>query len=189
MLKYIQIKEYGLDLKVVFLKDYLETIYTSLHDFLFNFYKEFSKEIFYSLNNIKSSNYTSSKEVLFGLLINITKEYKNIAKNSSNNDIDKLKNEINKYFSDYREITLKYLYNIDVNELIQNYIPSNEFWNIYNESLIEIKYAFESNKDYKSFLQYPEELDYIIYTLKSFKDEIKEISEVINNYSKKSNSI
>ena len=117
--------------------------------------------------------------------MNIKKEYKNIGESSSNNDIDKHKNEINKYFSDYREITLKYLHNIDVNELIQNYIPSNQFWNIYNESLNEIKNAFESNKDYKFFLQYPEELDYIIYTLKYFKDEIKEISEVINNYSKK----
>ena len=185
LLKYLEGKELNFDFLVKFLERYLETIYTSLHSFLFNFYKEFSKEIFYSLNNIKSSNYTSSKEVLFGILMNIKKEYKNIGESSSNNDIDKHKNEINKYFSDYREITLKYLHNIDVNELIQNYIPSNQFWNIYNESLNEIKNAFESNKDYESFLQYPEELDYIIYTLKYFKDEIKEISEVINNYSKK----
>ena len=185
LLNYLKLEELGLDLKVRFLKQYLEPIYTSLHNCLFNFYKEFSKEVFYTLNNIESDNYTSSKEILFEIIINITNEYKNIVKSSSNDVIDKHKKEIDKYLIYYRETTLKYLYNIKVNELIQNYKPSNEFWNTFNGSLNEIRNSFESNKNYDRFLQYPEELDCIIQTLILFKDEIPEISEVINNYSKK----
>ena len=180
--RYLQQEELSLDSQISYLKNYLDIVYTSLHNFLFNFYKEFSKEIFYTLNNIESNNYTSAKEILFEILINITNEYKYIAE--SDEDIDGHKKLIDKYLLDYRETILKYLYNIKINELIQNYIPSKEFLDIFINNLNEIIDSFESNGEYKNFLQYPKELDYVINTLKLFKDEIKEISEAINNYSK-----
>ena len=156
------------------MKKYLEPIYKSLHNFLFNFYKGFSDEIFNSLDNLEFDNYTTFQKTSFEIIENILNEYKKIAESSSDDDIEQHKKQINEYLSDYNETVTTYLYNIIFDKLIQNYKLSSEFLEIFNETLKEIRSSFESYQDYKSFHEYPKELDYIILSLTSFKNELKE---------------
>ena len=75
-----------------------------------------------------------------------------------------------------------YIYNITFEGFLRNYIPSDSFMKIFNERLKEISDNFRIYQRYLPFLQYPEELDYMILSLKSFKDELNEIVEEINKY-------
>ena len=180
--KYLENKQITLISQIYKLKKYLEPIYKSLHNFLFNFYKGFSDEIFNSLDNLEFDNYTTFQKTSFEIIENILSEYKKIAESSSDNDIEQYKKQIDEYLSEYNKTVSTYLYNVTFDKLIQNYNPSSEFLEIFNETLREITSSFESYQDYKSFQEYPKELDYIILSLTSFKNELKEIFEEINKY-------
>ena len=180
---YLYNKDHSLSNQILNLKGYINLIYRLLHNFLFNFYKEFSDDIFDALDHIKLGNYTSFKKTSFEIIENIINEYKNITKSSSNNEINQHKKQINEYLSNYNKTVSKHLCNFNFDEIIKNYIPSNEFWGVFNKTLKNLINSFESyGEDFKSFQEYPSELDYMILTLKTFKDELKEITEEINKY-------
>ena len=160
----------------------INPIYQNLHEFLFNFYKEFSKEVYHVINNPKIDCFAEAKKELDEIIINITNECDYFKLNLPNNDITEHKNKIKKYLDNYNQTLLNYL-NLDVDKLFPNFTFSNEFYNKFNHTQNELINSFETLQKNKSLIiQYPEEIDYIFNTIESFKNDIPQIFEDINQY-------
>jgi len=176
------------DKKINNLKGYLNSIYNNFHKFLFNFYKELSKDVVNKLNNIKynKSESINIQQKLFSITEQILSEYNVPFDGFVFEDIfEENLAKIEEYFQNYNQTILEYL-NLDYEKIASGYDMSEEYWNNFKSDLEELINSFEmisQNKD--KILEFPQELDYIINTLESFiNNDLKLIFEDINNYSK-----
>ena len=157
-------------------------IYKNLNEFFFNFYKEFTKEIYYTIYNIKIDDSKKAKEMLNEIMINITKECDYFKSDLSDTDITLHKNKIDQYLDAFNKTLIDNLA-MDIKKLAPKFVLSEQFWTKFNNSKNELINSFKALKQNRSLIfQYPEEIDYIIESLESFKNESNQVFEKINHH-------